>query len=224
MANLPLDIKLSKLILLGHAFGMLQECIILAAALSTKTFFTCYFKAHLESFKAKWNWSAGWMCDCIAILNAYSVYEKNVRTHAFDRRGEANNWARYYMIELNRIREVEKLKTELESRLRNLGILAYESHWNEANSQEREINYYIILKMVICGAFYPNYFIGNKLDLGEAQRLVGGRDLKNTVQLKNMPRGEGILYSQQLMDIFKSCANNIQVQFYSSLLNSVGVF
>lgn len=87
MANLPLDIKLSKLILLGYAFGMLRECIILAAALSTKTFFTCFFKAHLEAFQAKWMWSSGWMCDCLTILNAYNVYEKMVRTHAFDRRG-----------------------------------------------------------------------------------------------------------------------------------------
>lgn len=87
MACLPISIKLAKLILLGYAFGMLRECIILAAALSTKTFFTCYFKAHLEAFKAKWHWSSGWMCDCLSILNAYNVYESMIRTSAFERRG-----------------------------------------------------------------------------------------------------------------------------------------
>jgi ATP-dependent RNA helicase TDRD9 len=51
MANLPISIHLSKLILLGHAFGKLRETIILAAALSLKTFFTAYFKSYIEAFK-----------------------------------------------------------------------------------------------------------------------------------------------------------------------------
>lgn len=170
MANLPLDIKLSKLILLGYAFGMLRECIILAAALSNKTFFTCYFKAHLEAFQAKWIWSSGWMCDCLAILNAFSLYEKMVRTHAFERRGQAEHWARSHMIELNRIREVEKLKSELESRLRALHITYNEEEIDEKRAED--VNYHIILKMIFCGAFYPNYFNANKLDIQEAQRVT----------------------------------------------------
>lgn len=121
------------------------------------------------------------------------------------------NWARNNMIELNRIREVEKLKYELESRLCALGIVEYDPVSPDNLDDTKEINYYVILKMIICGAFFPNYFMGGKVDLGEAKRIVGGRDLRNTVQLKNMPRGEGILYSQQLTEIFKPCAKLIQV-------------
>jgi ATP-dependent RNA helicase TDRD9 len=75
MAALPIDIKLSKLILLGHAFGKLRECIIIAAALSNKTFFTCYFKSNLEAYKAKWYWSQGTFCDAITILNAFNIWD-----------------------------------------------------------------------------------------------------------------------------------------------------
>ena len=39
MESLPVDIRYGKLILLGHAFGKLRECIILAAANSTKSIF-----------------------------------------------------------------------------------------------------------------------------------------------------------------------------------------
>lgn len=220
MASLPISIKLSKLILLGYAFGMLRECIIIAAALSTKTFFTCYFKAHLEAFQAKWHWSSGWMCDCLAILNAYNVYENMTRTHAFDRRGEAEKWARSRMIELNRMREVEKLKIELESRLRALRI-EYDDSANiygggGGENRQDDIKYHLILKMIICGAFYPNYFNSSKVDLQEAQKMVGGRDFKNTVQLKNMPLNEGILYTQQLAEIFSPCAKLLQVHFEDS--------
>ncbi|RMZ95877.1 ATP-dependent RNA helicase TDRD9 [Brachionus plicatilis] len=123
MANLPIDVRLSKLILLGHAFGKLRETIIIAAGLSTKTFFTCFYKSHLESFKAKWTWSDEWMCDCITLLNAYNLYESQVRNRTFERPGDAESWARKNMIEIVRIREVEKLVIELTSRLRSLGIM-----------------------------------------------------------------------------------------------------
>ena len=36
MASLPIDIRLSKLICMGHVFDILQDCIIIAAALSTQ--------------------------------------------------------------------------------------------------------------------------------------------------------------------------------------------
>ncbi len=75
MAALPVDIKLSKLILLGLVFGKLRECIIIAAALSTKTFFTCYYKSYLESYKSKWYWSQGTFCDALTIVNAFNVWE-----------------------------------------------------------------------------------------------------------------------------------------------------
>ena len=51
MANLPIDVRLSKLIMLGHVFGKLKEAIIIAAGLSTKTIFTTLYKSSLESYK-----------------------------------------------------------------------------------------------------------------------------------------------------------------------------
>ena len=51
MSNLPIDVRLSKLILLGHVFGKLREAIIIAAGLSVKSFFTIFYKSYLEAFK-----------------------------------------------------------------------------------------------------------------------------------------------------------------------------
>jgi ATP-dependent RNA helicase TDRD9 len=51
MESIPVDVRCSKLILLGHAFGKLRECIILAAALSTKSIFIENCGSYLESYK-----------------------------------------------------------------------------------------------------------------------------------------------------------------------------
>lgn len=225
MANLPIDVRLSKLILLGHAFGKLRECIIIAAGLSNKTFFTCYYKSHLESFKAKWTWSEEWMCDCITLLNAYNLYESQIRNRTFERPGDAESWARKNMIEIVRIREVEKLVIELTSRLKSLGIICnrhvkldhlasnVKSDIYEIDNNEEMVKNNLILKMIIAGAFYPNYFTSISIDLQEAVRMCNGKDFKNTVQLRNFPRDEGVLYTQKICDMFKVCSKLIKVSF-----------
>lgn len=106
MANLPIDVRFSKLILLGHAFGKLRETIIIAAGLSTKTIFTCYFRSNIESFKAKWAWSEGWMCDALCILNVFNLWETMNENGSFNSRYDRLRWAKKNMIELDRLREV----------------------------------------------------------------------------------------------------------------------
>jgi ATP-dependent RNA helicase TDRD9 len=51
MAALPLDIELSRLIALGHAFGLVYECVVIAACLSTKSIFKIYYKDRLAAYK-----------------------------------------------------------------------------------------------------------------------------------------------------------------------------
>ena len=51
LADLPVDCKIGKLIMLGHVFGLLEECLIIAAAMSLKSIFAKPFKQGLEAFR-----------------------------------------------------------------------------------------------------------------------------------------------------------------------------
>ena len=51
MGRLPVDVRLGKLILFGHAFGKVKEAVILAAALSKKSIFSSYFNSSLEQYR-----------------------------------------------------------------------------------------------------------------------------------------------------------------------------
>lgn len=46
-----MDTRIGKLLLLGHVFGLLDECLIIAAAMSLKTVFSQPFKVGLESYR-----------------------------------------------------------------------------------------------------------------------------------------------------------------------------
>ena len=48
MASLPCDVKLAKLIVFGHIFGVLDECVIIAAGLTNKSIFATPLEQKLE--------------------------------------------------------------------------------------------------------------------------------------------------------------------------------
>jgi ATP-dependent RNA helicase TDRD9 len=51
MAALPIDIELSRLIALGHVFGLVYETVVITACLSTKSIFKIYYKDRLAPHK-----------------------------------------------------------------------------------------------------------------------------------------------------------------------------
>ncbi|NWR50899.1 TDRD9 helicase, partial [Regulus satrapa] len=51
LTELPVDLLLGKLIVLGHVFGCLEECLIIAAALSLRNFFAVPFKKHVDAYR-----------------------------------------------------------------------------------------------------------------------------------------------------------------------------
>ncbi len=51
LASLPVDVRLGKLLVLGHAFGCLEECLVIAAALSQKSIFMKPFAAELTGYR-----------------------------------------------------------------------------------------------------------------------------------------------------------------------------
>lgn len=79
MSHLPLDIQVSKMIVLGYIFNVFKETIIIGAALSVKSMFNSPFKKKIESYKARLSWSGQSCSDCLTYWQAYEYWqnEKN---------------------------------------------------------------------------------------------------------------------------------------------------
>ena len=75
VARLPVDVKLGKLVVFGHIFGVLEEAIIIASGLNGKSIFTSPFDRRVQSYKNKLHWADRTHSDCFAILAAYQVWE-----------------------------------------------------------------------------------------------------------------------------------------------------
>lgn len=110
---------------------------------------------------------------------------------------------------------------ELKHRIKRLGLIeptgAHKIIWTE---QEKPI----VLKTVIAGAFYPNFFVrsadGSQSNERDAFQKLGGRDPCNTVFLTGLdPKFVGIIYQQTIIDMFKDCTGfrqDIKISFDNS--------
>lgn len=217
MAHLPLDVTLSKLILLGHMFSCLNDCIIMAAGCSLNKIFSTPFQERLKAYSNKLMWADGSCSDLIALLNLYKVWEQNKRRNAFAVGTGEKGWLKQNYLSIRAMREWKILINEITERLNRLGI-------KEAVGEDRvpvsDLEACLVLKVVMCGAFYPNYFIrtvnAGQVDEREAVKTLSGKDPYRTVYMTNMKKDQpGQLYINFIKKYF-NCETDLSVTFDKS--------
>ncbi|KAM7323705.1 hypothetical protein ACRRTK_017811 [Alexandromys fortis] len=213
LAQLPVSQQLGKLIVLGHVFGCLDECLIIAAALSLKNFFTMPFRQHLDGYRNKVHFSGSSKSDCLALVEAFKVslyhpleaevvtQATSVFSHPAYESGECSL--------LNMVL-VAELYEELKNRISQFNMFVDPRH--PVLDQEYPYKQRFILQVVLAGAFYPNYFTFGLPDEEMAVRELAGKDPKTTVVLKHIPP-YGFLYYKQLQSLFRQCGQVKSIVF-----------
>uniref|UniRef100_A0A8C9XGP7 ATP-dependent RNA helicase TDRD9 n=1 Tax=Sander lucioperca TaxID=283035 RepID=A0A8C9XGP7_SANLU len=105
LAHLPVDLCLGKMIVLGHVFGCLEECLIIAASHSLKSFFAIPSMQQLAGHRSKLAFARGTPSDSMAFVNAFKV----MCLLASQQQDELD-WGKENFIQIKRIREVQRLK------------------------------------------------------------------------------------------------------------------
>nr|XP_060611008.1 ATP-dependent RNA helicase TDRD9 [Anolis sagrei ordinatus] len=202
LADLPVDQHLGKLIVLGHVFGCLDECLIIAAALSLNNFFSAPFRQHFDSYRNKMHFAGNSRSDCIALVDAFKEWQESRKNGKLRHPKDELDWGRSNYIHIKRIREVAELYAELKKRVGRFNMHAYTQP--PVMDSEHVYKQRFILQVVMAGAFYPNYFSVGEYDEEISVRELLGENPKTTIVLKNMPPF-GFLYHEQLQSLFRQC-------------------
>uniref|UniRef100_A0A182P258 Probable ATP-dependent RNA helicase spindle-E n=1 Tax=Anopheles epiroticus TaxID=199890 RepID=A0A182P258_9DIPT len=232
MSKLPLDVHLAKLVILGYVYSVLEETIIIAAGMNVKNIF--YQLRSIEALRAKRHFANGSASDGIAILNAYNWW-RSVKEQGTG--GDTIAWCKRYMLDLKSLTEMAELVQEITVRLKMANVRVVSGARN-ARWSDRERT--VVLKVVMAGAFYPNYFIpASVTDREVGDRMVyteiGGRDPFSTVYFSGFDHANyiGPLYRNQIRELlterkldtekhqlmkveFERSTNKIFVQFQNS--------
>lgn len=133
-------------------------------------------------------------------------------------RESAEQWARRFNVNLRSLKEMHLMVQELRQRCISLNLqpMPYKSSLNWSD-RERPI----ILKVIIAGAFYPNYFMrtnkANRDNDRDVYQAISGKDPCRTVFFTQYePRYMGELYTRRIKELFigaKIPPENIDVTF-----------
>ncbi|XP_067635728.1 probable ATP-dependent RNA helicase spindle-E [Eurosta solidaginis] len=223
MAGMPLDIRLTRLILLGYIFSSLDEAIIMAAGLSVRSIFKSSVdrsagKSEADAYIEKLTWADGSGSDLFAIFKAYSTWVSFREQHNINDEEVENNWAERYYVNLRSMKEMHLLVTELRERLQNYGIREHNAYQRVCWMDHEKA---IVWKIIIAGAFYPNYFTRSNLNDTERERgiyhTLCGNDPCSTVYFTGFnARHIGQLYTGSIKELFRAVhihPRNIEVRF-----------
>uniref|UniRef100_A0A8C8GY56 ATP-dependent RNA helicase TDRD9 n=1 Tax=Oncorhynchus tshawytscha TaxID=74940 RepID=A0A8C8GY56_ONCTS len=210
LAHLPVDLHLGKMIVLGHVFGCLEECLIIAASLSLKSFFAMPSLQQLAGYRSKLSFAHGVQSDSIAFVNAFKAW------HTSRSKGELRHpKVRAFTVEVAELYEDLKERTSQF----NMHVIENPVPMDYASLHKQRF----ILQVVIAGAYYPNYFSQGEMDEELASKDLSGHDPKTTVLVRNLPP-YSFLYYKQLQSLFRQCAYRIgHVEFYRTTARGSGV-
>ncbi|TRZ00335.1 hypothetical protein DNTS_015844 [Danionella cerebrum] len=164
LAQLPVDLQLGKLVVLGHVFGCLDECLIIAAALSLRSFFAMPSLQQLAGYRSKLGFAKNVPSDFIAYVNAFK---------------DELAWGKENCIQIKRIREVAELYEDLKKRVSRFNM--HTSSSSDPMDYTSLHKQRFILQVVIAGAFFPNYFSQGEIDEQLASKELSGNDPKTTI-------------------------------------------
>lgn len=210
IAHLPIDTRLAKLVIFGYLFDVLDEAIIIAAGLSGRSIFSFPFDEKLHAFANKLLWSNHTSSDCLAVLMAYQVWKDKVNTGFFRRSfNNENQWCKQRFLQQKSLREMDLIIAKIKQSLEQYNIkkLCLPNRRDRA-SRKASDNDYLMLKVAIYGAFYPNYFLrshGN-MDMADVHREINGLDPFNTIYMSGLPPDQvkyAELYVNQIKELFK---------------------
>ncbi|XP_057715243.1 ATP-dependent RNA helicase TDRD9 [Corythoichthys intestinalis] len=213
LAHLPVDLYLGKMIVLGHIFGCLDECLIIAACNSMKSFFAIPLMQQLAGHRSKMAFAQGSQSDSIAFVNTFKAWL------SFKKQGQLRNikdeldWGKENFIQIKRIREVAVLYEDLKKRVERFNMRVPENTVHVAYTSTHTQRF--ILQLVIAGAYYPNYFVQGEIDEALASKELSGFNPRTTVMLRNLPPFS-FLYYKQLQSLFRQCGQVKAISFESS--------
>uniref|UniRef100_A0A3B3XJN6 RNA helicase n=1 Tax=Poecilia mexicana TaxID=48701 RepID=A0A3B3XJN6_9TELE len=200
LAHLPVDLNLGKMIVLGHVFGCLDECLIIGQfdgpdiSCSTLAF------------------SRGTPSDSMAVVNAFRVI---LSQDKFYEMGSSCRFA-FSACLLDRQRiysvlQVAELYEDLKKRVSQFNMHVLEDSPSPDNTSINRQKF--ILQIVIAGAFYPNYFFQQEIDERQACKELNGFNPRTTVMVSmNLPP-YSFLYYKQLQSLFRLCGQVKTVSF-----------
>ncbi|CRL06172.1 CLUMA_CG019088, isoform A [Clunio marinus] len=200
ITKLPLDVRISKLIVLGYMFSCLEDCVIIGCGLSSKNIFkqlpkNATISEATDHYKEQLTLGKGSGSDLILLFNAYREWQKAVREGLSG--ANEKKWCEMQYLDLRNLREMHELILDVKKRLSPLKMKIDEDFYDFTGNEK-----IFMIKICIAGAFFPNFYqFGGSAPDRDVYRMMNNLNPLSTVYFNKMPLNRiGKLYEQQVRD------------------------
>ncbi|KIM31725.1 hypothetical protein M408DRAFT_317990 [Serendipita vermifera MAFF 305830] len=179
MAMIPLDLRLSKILILGTLFKCLSPAVTIAACLSSKPLFLNPMEKREEANKARLQFSTE-NSDLLASVNAFD----QCRAKRNEGKGGLRGFCEENFISSTVFRDISSLRTDFISCLSDIGFIPFgiDSEDSRLNSNKSNMN---LVKAVIVGGLWPRIAkvvlpkaMFDKIAAGSQQREHQAKEVK----------------------------------------------
>ena len=221
-ADLPIDVKYSRLIIIAFALGKIDVGITLAAILSQdrSIFLNSDQCNRLNIYNSKNHYCFGKQCDFIACYTAYKEWygkyghvfinqkvEYDTRLQHVDKKyyKQIKDDTKNHILDIRVLKEVIRVENDLKKRL--LKTLLYSKYFDKGNIKKPEnLNKNVfILKLILSGCFYDQIFAAEYDDDQEIFSNIKLNEKQSnnpeylTIRIPNLSQDEG----DKLIEIFE---------------------
>lgn len=225
ISALPIDVHLSKMIVMAAVLDVLEDAIIIAACLSTnRTVVKHEYNDTFETYKRKLEWAKGSCSDLLLSLEVYKRYREYKKDEG-KLKSFLSKWCNQEGLDERKLEEVDALLDDLKGRLKNENIEVFEQPNRIRDQCEDEL----MLKVAFCASFYPSYFLTQPKtedDIRQIENALCGLDPTKTIILHNFPVNQVPLYKSQVMDTLSvnQVLDSDQVDFITEESRALLVF
>lgn len=148
MANIPADLRISKMLIFGSVFGCLDPIVTIASIMSLKSPFTSPMEKRAEAREARerFNFSKS---DWLADMKAYDAWHEIIKSKGMR---AARNFCEENYLSFATLNEVHNLRRQYTDALFEIGFYKKSNH-EHYNTNSENVN---LLKSIIFAGLNPN--------------------------------------------------------------------
>jgi len=171
LATLPVHPRVGKLLIYGALFGVFDQCLTIAAAMTSRSPFVSSFDNRDAADAAKREFASD---DHIAVLLAFSQW-----TELRKRDGrQAKAFLRENFLSYIALSNIIQLKKQLEKYMGDIGFARASGKVGTSGDQNRESDLHLV-RAVIAAGLYPNIIIAPRSLSGKTAGEIAFRGQKN---------------------------------------------
>lgn len=152
LAMIPADLRCGKLMVYGSIFGCLDDCVTIAAILSTKSPFVSPQEKREEAKEARKRFAQG-DGDLLTDLRAFQEWNEHMNERMGQSRVRA--WCADNFLNYQTMSDISSTRAQYYSALKEMGIIPY--NYSESNPNNTQNNKYsmALLRALTASAFSP---------------------------------------------------------------------